>query len=190
MMKSALSFKQHYEDFFSKSEEPSNSQKLTEEFFADFVHYTPLKLELLESYIKSGQIDLFYQSLVDLKYLVEFSDNFNRYWYMLRAYSGALSKLKIDPTAKASKSLYSYYFGKYGDRRMLRTEHWFEKNRWKFLDELQPIYNDSELLYFIHKYEKILLEHFKIYESFILAFIVDLKSLRPIVEEVNKMNKN
>jgi hypothetical protein len=189
-MKSALSFKQHFEDYFSKSEDQSNSQKFTEDFFSDFVHYTPLKLELLDSYIKSGQIDHFYQSLVDLKYLVEFSDNLNRYWYMLRAYSGALAKLKADPTAKASKKLYSYYFGKYGDRRMLRTEHWFEKNRWEFLDELQMIYNDNELSYFIRKYEKVLNENFKIYESFILAFIVDIKSLRPIAEVVNKMNKN
>jgi hypothetical protein len=73
---------------------------------------------------------------------------------------------------------------------MLRTEHWFEKNRWEFLDELQMIYNDNELSYFIRKYEKVLNENFKIYESFILAFIVDIKSLRPIAEVVNKMNKN
>lgn len=189
-MKSARSFKEYFEDSFNQLEDQSKAKKLSEEFFSDFIHYTPIKLELLESYLNAGQIDHFYQSLVDLKYLVEFSDNLSRYWYLLRAYSGALSKLKTDPTAKASKKLYSYYFGKYGDRRMLRDEHWFEKHRWAFLDELHAIYNDSELDYFIGKYQRILAENFKIYDSFLRAFIVDLKSLQPTTEEVKKLNND
>lgn len=183
MKKSALSFKSYYENSFGK-EDQSVSQKLAGEFFADFIHYTPIKLELLDSYVNTGRIDYFYQSLSDLKYLVEFSDNINRYWYILRAYSGALSKLKANQTVKGSKELYSYYFGKYGDRRMLRNEHWFEKKRWEFLDELQLIYRDDELSNFIYKYEQELSENLNIYASFILALIADLKKLLSLPEAV------
>ena len=87
MKKSALLFKEFYEASFNKEADQSVSQKNVEEFIADFIHYTPIKLELLESYLKVGKIDFFYNSLNDLKYLVEFSDDLNRYWYLLRAYS-------------------------------------------------------------------------------------------------------
>ncbi len=174
-MNSAKSFVEFYQTSFKSEVSEDIAQKLSDDFFADFIYYTPIKLDLLESYLKAGQIDYFYKSLADFKYLVEYSDDFNRYWYILRAYSGALSKLKDNLTVKGSKKLYSYYFEKYGDRRILRNEHWFELKRWEFLDELQSIYTAAELEYFILKYQRILLENLTIYKSFVKAFIIDLK---------------
>ncbi len=179
MKKIALSFKNYFEESLKK-EDQSVSEKLASEFFADFIHYTPIKLELLDSYLKAGRIDYFYQSLSDFKYLIEFSDNLNRYWYLLRAYSTALSKLEADQSVKNAKKLYSHYFEIYGDRRMLRSEHWFEKKRWEFLDELQLINREDELSDFICKYQQILCENFKIYESFVIALVVDLIKLQAL----------
>jgi len=187
MKRIALSFKKYYEESFRK-EDQSVSEKLATEFFADFIHYTPIKLELLDSYLKTGRIDYFYQSLSDLKYLVEFSDNLNRYWYLLRAYSTAISKLKADRSVKNAKKLYSHYFEIYGDRRMLRNEHWFEKKRWEFLDELQLINREDELSEFIFKYQQVLFENLKIYESFIMTFIADLKKLQVLPKPVRRLN--
>ncbi len=186
MEKSAHLFKSYYEDFFVHEDEMVR-QKLVNKFFDDFVRFTPKKLDLLKTYITTSRFDFFYQSLMDLKYLVEFSDNINRYWYLLRAYSGALSKLKANQSVKESKKLYSYYFEKYGDRRMLRNEHWFEKKRWEFLDELQLIYREDELSYFIKKYQLVLSENLDIYVSFIMAFITDLIESDPSVEEMKKI---
>lgn len=176
-MNSAQSFKEYFEASFSKEPDQLGAMKLSADFFADFIQYTPIKLEMLQSYLTAGNIDFFYNSLADLKYLVEFSDNLTRYWYLLRGYSGALAKLKADKTVKGSKKLFSYYYNKYGDRRVLRNEHWFEKKRWEFMDELQPIYSEDELEQFILKYQKILSECLEIYTSFLMAFIHDLKNL-------------
>ena len=188
MKKSALLFKEFYEASFNKEADQSVSQKNVEEFIADFIHYTPIKLELLESYLKVGKIDFFYNSLNDLKYLVEFSDDLNRYWYLLRAYSGALAKLKADQSAKGAKRLYSYYFEKYGDRRTIRKEHWFEKKRWEFLDELNAIFSEDELETFILKYQRILTDSTEIYVSFLLAFINDLMQLQSSGAIFKKLN--
>ena len=153
--------------------------KLSRDFFADFFYYTPIELDLLESYLNDGNIANFYKSLSNLKYLVEYSDNLNRYWYLLRAYSGALAKLNSDQSVKGSKRLYLYYFNKYGERRLLRNEHWFEEKRWEFLDELQMIYTEEDLSNFVHKYHLILSESLRIYSSFMMDFINDLKRLTP-----------
>jgi hypothetical protein len=185
MKKTALSFKNYYENSFSQ-EDQTASQNLAAEFFADFIYYTPIKLQLLESYLNAGHIDFFYQSLSDLKYLIEFSDNLNRYWYLIRAYSGALSKLKANQSVKNSKRIYCYYFEKYGDRRMIRNEHWFEKKRWEFLDELQLIYQEKELSSFIIKYQRVLAENLDIYASFVMALIVDLKKYKTVPDAVKK----
>ena len=175
-MNSASSFKQFYESNFSKGENPDQAKKLAVEFFDDFVRYIPLKLEKLESYLSAGKIEQFYLSLSDLKYLIEFSDDLNRYWHLLRAYSGALSKLQNDLTVKGAKNLYAYYFGKYGDRRFLRTEHWFEKKRWEFLDEIQNIYSEADMKEFFLHYQHILNENMKIYTSFLLLFVKDIEA--------------
>ncbi|MDP3432312.1 MAG: hypothetical protein Q8T04_05015 [Bacteroidota bacterium] len=176
-MNSASSFKEFYESSFLKGENPKLAKKLSEEFLADFIHYTPLKLELLESYLSGGQIEQFYMLLPDLKYLIEFSDDLNRYWHLLRAYSGALSKLKNDLSVKGAKNLYAYYFSKYGDRRFLRNEHWFEKKRWEFLDEIQNIYSEDQLRQFVIHYKRITMENMTIYTSFLMLFIKDLENL-------------
>ena len=177
-MNLARPFKEFFEASLRNDVEQNEVENLSKEFFADFIFYTPIKLELAESYLAVGHIDFFYNSLSDFKYLVEFSDNLNRYWYLLRAYSGALAKLKSEHSVKSSKKLYSYYFSKYGDRRLLRNEHWFEKKRWEFLDELQCVYTEVELENFIIKYHQILTESMKIYVSFLMAFIQDLKNLQ------------
>ena len=106
-MNSAKSFVEFYQTSFKSEVSEDIAQKLSDDFFADFIYYTPIKLDLLESYLKAGQIDYFYKSLADFKYLVEYSDDFNRYWYILRAYSGALSKLKDNLTVKGSKKIYT-----------------------------------------------------------------------------------
>lgn len=176
IMNSASSFKEFYEVSFLQGENPDQARKLAEQFFDDVVHYTPLKLEMLESYLSGGHIDLFYKSLTDFKYFIEYSDNLSRYWHVLRAYSGALSKLKDDLTVKGAKNLYAYYYNKYGDRRVLRSEHWFENKRWEFLDEIQNIYSEDELKKFFLKYQHVLSENLIIYNSFLMLFIKDIEN--------------
>lgn len=176
-MNSARSFIEYYEASFKAEAGIEKSRQLTDQLCSDFIIYTPVTLELLETYLNAGQIEYFYKSLTDLKYLIEFSDNFSRYWHLLRAYSGALSKLKTDRSVKNSKKIYYYYFARYGDRRILRNEHWFEAKRWEFLDELQTIYTEDELEIFILKYQQILSENLKIYVSFLMAFMIDLKNI-------------
>ena len=184
-MNSASSFKEFFESNYQKELDQLSAQKLSKEFFADFIHFTPLKLELLESYLNTGHIDYFYQSLTDLKYLIEFSDDFNRYWHLLRAYSGGLAKLKANQSVKGSKKLYPYYFDKYGDRRMLRNEHWFEKKRWEFLDELASIFSEDELEAFILKYQKMLADNLNVYIAFVQKFVQDLQYIQQHEELVN-----
>lgn len=176
MRNSAQSFKQFYEASLI-GEEGSEQLKKLSEVLADFISYTPAKLDLLQSYLDAGQFDLFYQSIADLKYLIEFSDEISRYWYVLRGYSGALAKLKADFTVKGSKRIYSYYFSRYGDRRMLRNEHWFEKKRWEFLDELNAVFSENELDLFLEKYHDVLDGDLKIYISFVLLFVHDVKEI-------------
>lgn len=171
MINSAKMFKEFYLASFSKDAGGLDSQRLSDEFIANFISTTPVKLQKLQSYLNEGKIEDFYNSLPDLKLLVEFSDYLNRYWYLLRGYSGALAKLKANPTVKGTKRLLSYYFEKYGDRRILRNEHWFEKKRWEFLDELNDLYNDVEIELFLVKYQRILSDNFEIYSSFVSTFI-------------------
>jgi hypothetical protein len=179
-MNTARFFLEYYESSFKNEFNQKNGNKCSNEFISDFIYFTPIKIELLGSYISAGQITLFYKSLIDLKYLIEFSDNFNRYWHVLRGYSETLSKLKEDPSVKNSKRLYCSYFEKYGDRRTIRNEHWFEKKRWEFLDEMNCIYTDEELQKFIQKYLQVLSENFKIYLSFLKIFINDLQKLQSV----------
>jgi hypothetical protein len=174
-MNSAKSFIEFFEASFAGESDEQNAMKLSGEFFAEFIHQTPLKLKLLEAYLAEDHIDLFYKSLIDLKYLIEFSDNLNRYWHLLRGYSEALAKLKANQSVKGSKELYCCLFDKYGDRRAIRNEHWLEKRRWEFLDELQSIYTIDELRTFIQKYQRVLAENLTIYISFMMIFINEIK---------------
>ncbi|MFY9152249.1 MAG: hypothetical protein WAO52_09555 [Prolixibacteraceae bacterium] len=168
-------FTTSFHNSFQDGMEETQARKLTDAFIQDFIHLTPLKLELIKSYAEASQFDLFYQALSDLKYLNEFSDNFSRYWCAIRGYSGALSKLKKNYSVKGSKKIYWNYYDRYGDRRLLRNEHWFERKRWEFLDELQLIYSERELDEFMQKYQRKLNENLKLYVLFILKFIRELK---------------
>ncbi|GEM_PF-1127833 len=178
MLNCVQSFIEYYEASFKIEEDQEKAQQLFNEFCSDFICYIPINLELLESSLNGGHIDYFYKSVADLKYLIEFSDDLSRYWHLLRAYSGALSKLKAHQSVKGSKKIYYYYFSRYGDRRFLRNEHWFEGKRWEFLDELQSVYTEDALEDFILKYQRILAGNLKIYMSFLTEFINDLKSIR------------
>ncbi len=173
-MEAVRSFVDYFRSTFKEETEPKSS-KLSTEFFDDFIHYTPIRLRQLEACIIAGNTECFYKSLADLKYLVEFSDHFNRYWYLLRAYSGALTRLKKDRSVKGSKRVYAYYFENYGDRRILKNEHWFEEKRWEFLDELAGIYTETELGLFIDKYQHVLVKNYEIYVSYMNAFINKLR---------------
>jgi hypothetical protein len=180
-MNSARSFKEFHEASFLLGQNQEQAKQLADEFFANFIEKTPYKLRLLEEFLANDQIDFFYASLTDLKNLIEFSDDLSRYWHLLRGYSGALSRLKTDLTVKGAKNLYVYYFNKYGDRRLLRNEHWFEKKRWEFLDEMQSIYFENDLRTFYKKYKFVLSENFQIYNAFLMLFVNDLKSVNDAV---------
>lgn len=176
-MNSARSFKEFHEAAFLLGQNQEQAKRLADEFFESFIEKTPYKLQLLEEFLANDQVDFFYTSLTDLKNLIEFSDDLSRYWHLLRGYSGALSRLKNDLTVKGAKNLYVYYFNKYGDRRLLRNEHWFEKKRWEFLDEMQSIYFENDLRTFYKKYKFVLSENFQIYSAFLMLFVNDLKSI-------------
>jgi hypothetical protein len=177
MDNSVQSFKDYHEAFFM-NENPGKAKELASEFFRGFILSMSEKTVLLETFLNQRKIDDFYNLLSDFKFLVEYSDEISRYWYFLRAYSGALAKLNSDRSVKGAKKLYSYYFEKYGDRRTIRDEHWFEKKRWEFLDELYGIFNEYELEAFIKKFQNILTENFATYSSLLLTFVFDLKGLQ------------
>lgn len=177
MGNSAAAFKKFIEVSFG-IETPEKVQQQTNEYFRNFIYSTQKKLDLLEFHLKKEDYAALYNLLPELKFLVEYSDELSRYWYFMRGYSGALLKLSNDLTVKGSKKLYAAYFEKYGDRRNIRDEHWFEVKRWEFLDELNTIYNEFELKAFMWKYHNVLSDNLKIYSSFMMAFINDLKKLQ------------
>ena len=177
-MNTALSFKEFFEASFQLENDSNTATLRSDEFFTDVIHNTPIKLEILESYLLVGNFHLFYKTLTDFKYLIEFSDNLSRYWHLLRGYSEAMGRLKADQSVKGSKRLYFEYFEKYGDRRSLRDEYWYENKRWEFLDELLNIYCEEDLRIFIMKYQHRMIENLKTYESFIVLFVKDLKKIQ------------
>jgi len=56
MMNSARSFKEFHEESFMRSEDQLKAKKLSEEFIADFIHYTPIQIELLELYLNAVKL--------------------------------------------------------------------------------------------------------------------------------------
>ena len=116
-------FKEFYEISFLKKN-PENAQQLASEFFREFILSVPRKIDLLESYLKSGLITEFYEQINDFKYLIEYSDDLCRYWYFMRGYSGALAKLNADKTVKGAKKLYAYYFD-----RIKKNEYKYGKTK-------------------------------------------------------------
>ncbi len=128
-------------------------------------------LATLQGYIDSMDMQSFYQKIEDLKYLIEYSDELNKNWYMIRAYSGALARLLEKKTAEHAIEVYSYYEQTYGGRRILKDENWFEQNRWEFLDELKSINSMEKLDSFVEKRTKKLNGFFLAYKSELLIFI-------------------
>lgn len=170
-MKSVALFRAFHKANFLTENNLANADYLANEYVDDFIEFMPLKIKILNSYIEEGKIDYFYNSLADLKYLIEFSEDFNKYWFILRAYSSTIAKLMKNQSLKNSKKLYYHYYSVYGDRRGLRDVNSFEFKRWEFLDELNIINTEQELQTFISKYILVLNENWKIYSSFINLFI-------------------
>lgn len=153
------------------SKDQAELDQITTGLLKGFVGSTKQKFELLGSHLKDDRIVDFYNLLPEFKCFVEYSDELNRYYYLLRGYSGALAKLKERTSVKEAKRIYAYYFGKYGDRRLIVNEHWLEKKRWEFLDELQGIYSEFELSLFIEKFQYILKVNFRTYKHFLFGFL-------------------
>ena len=181
-MKAAESFVSYFESSYTVGKDLTIVSNLSDEFFCDFIRLTPLSMDKLQDYLGSSQWGKFHLKLNDLKYLCEYSDNLSRYWYILRGYSSALEKISDKPTVKNTKQVYVYYYNRYGDRRILKDEHWFEKLRWEFLDEIPKIYLEAELNNFIVKYHQavqiLLNEYRKDLENFIreVQFLVKKKN--------------
>jgi hypothetical protein len=110
MSNSADIFIEFYQSSFRKSEERISAEEKSWNFIDNVIRDTPIETDFLLTYLETGRIEYFYQSLTDFKNLIEFSDNFCRYWHLLRAYSGALSKLKANYSVKSSKKIYAEYF--------------------------------------------------------------------------------
>jgi len=130
-------------------------------------------LAKLQRYIECMDLQSFYQQIEELKYLIEYSDELNKNWYMIRAYSGALARLLEKKTPEHAIEVYTYYEQTYGGRRILRDENWFEQNRWEFLDELKSVSSLEKLDSFVEKRTKKLNGFFQAYKSELLIFIQD-----------------
>jgi len=118
----------------------------------------------------------FYEWLSSLKFFIEYSDELNKNWYLVRAYAGALQKLSKEETLENADAVFQYYELKYGGRRILRHENSFEHQRWDFLDELQQIDSLQVLSKFIEKRFKKLREYFQVFQSEVQLFLQDLNS--------------
>ncbi len=178
-MTSAESFVKYFNKTYIKI--PANKLKPPEknenEFLNEFVAYIPEIVYELEDHIKNREINRFYIKLKNIKFLVEYSDELNKNWYLIRAYSGGLKRLMEKPDTHHAMQVYLYYFQKYGDRRLLKDENWFEEKRWQFLDELLDVENDKMLRTFIKAKTHLLNEYFQIYKTELLKFRSEVMKL-------------
>ena len=134
-------------------------------------------LPKFEEQINNRQMNDFYEGINQLKYLIEYSDGLNKNWYLIRACSGALRRLLRDTSIQNTTNVYSYYETKYGRRRILRHENWFEQQRWEFLDDLKTIDQEEKLNRFLDKSMKQLNEYFQTYKNELLLFIEEVKTI-------------
>lgn len=153
------------------------SSKFSNEFVDDFITYIPEAIDELETNLLKHEISDFYIKIKNLKYLCEYSEEFNRCWLLLRATSGGLKRLLEEPTINHATEVYIYYYSKYGGRRKLKHENWFEHHRWDFLDKLSELKSDDELNEFILERIEVLSSYFFIYKKELESFINDLKRL-------------
>lgn len=152
------------------AKEVVNNQSLQE-----FINSITATLTNLQNYIDKKDIQSFYGQIEELKYLIEYSDELNKNWYLIRAYSGALRRLLKERSIENVMSIYRYYEQTYGGRRILRDENWFEQNRWEFIDELKSIDSPEKLDLFLEKRIKKLNGYFQGYKSELLIFIQELQ---------------
>ena len=178
-MAAAESFVRHYNKSLfkavnKKGETPLRGKNI---FINEFLIYVPEIMDELQQYIDSSQFHNFYIKLNNLKFLVEYADNLNRYWFVLRAYSGGLKKLMEEKTVRHALDVYLYYYLKYGKRRILKDENWFEHKRWEFLDQLTQVDDENELSSFINRMIDLLDQYFQVYKNELLRFHADVKKI-------------
>lgn len=147
------------------------------EFIEEFIMHVPDIIDELETNLIKHEIHEFYIKIKNLKYLCEYSEEFNRYWLLLRSVSGGLKRILDEPTLDHASEVYIYYYSNYGGRRKLRHKNWFENHRWEFLDKLADIGDDDDLNDFILEKIDALSSYFQLYKKELNFFILELKKL-------------
>lgn len=175
-MTPAERFVRNYLQSFNKA---GNIEKVAHEneFLIDFIAFVPETIADLQYNIEHQQIDDFYNNLTSLKFLVEYSDDLNRYWYLLRALAGGIKRLLEKETVQHAMEVYLYYHQKYGGRRIFKQDNWFENKRWQFLDRLIDIETPRELMTFIEDEMRELNEYFRVYKNELLQFHNEVKDI-------------
>jgi hypothetical protein len=173
----------HFINYFKDSLEDGVAPDLmvSKGFFADFIQYTPEIEQALYHYLRENQMNLFYSRLNDLKYLCVFNEELNKYWFAMRALSGALDKLQNPTTLGNAQKVHQYYVEKYGDRRLLKDENWFEHRRWTFLDALKSVNTEEHLSDIIEQNLVVLSGLLDIYKHHLSCFILKIK--HALIEE-------
>ncbi len=141
-----------------------------EGLFTTFLNALPSILSDMQTDINLRNISDFYLKLSRFKHFIEYSDILNTHWYVLRAYSGGISRILEKPTVDNSQDVFYYYYKKYGDRRLLKDENWFEKKRWDFLEELVEIKDNQQLESFIKDKIEIINQYFDEYKAEVIRF--------------------
>jgi len=176
-MEEAVSFINYFRSSLDKKvEEPGFGENISKDFFCDFIQFTPTILYELDKYLEDKRIELFYNRLNDLKYLCVFNENLNLFWFSMRALSGTLFRLNSPGGLNNAKKLHSYYLEKYGDRKVLSNENWFENKRWIFLDSLEKITSEAELITLIENNCIVLKNFFDDYKFHLGRFIEEIRT--------------
>ncbi len=177
-MESAENFVRYFNKSFIRIlNEKRSPEKRNNYFLSEFVELIPKITQEMQMHLDQRQLSSFYLKLNSLKYLIEYSDDLNKYWFLLRAYSGGLKRLTDVQTLENAQNVYLYYRQRYGDRRILKDENWFEEKRWHFLDQLIRVENDDSLRLFIDSSIRTLNEYFFIYKTELLNFRNDVDKL-------------
>lgn len=174
-MNAAENFVSFFRDSFGETKEQNYVDEISKDFFVDFVKYTPIIETELYSFLQKGEMGKLYSRLNDLKYLCAFNDDLNKYWFMMRAMSGALNKLMNPIKLENAKKIHEYYLHKYGARKVLKDENWFENRRWHFLDSLGNIHTEERLSDFIQQNLVIMRGLLDTYSYYLESFINEIE---------------